>query len=120
MKYETERAIMNAVNNAVHEGVEAISKEYQELLEFKRSYVWIKRDLEKTQSILKQCDWFLMNYRTFLSRIELSPFDTIEKIEHSEQHVNEYWEWWWFFEMWYKVITKWEEDEIFILEHWDL
>lgn len=120
MKYATEQNILKIIKNAVQEEVKQINSELIELRKLAYTLPQKERENKKLTSDNQTLSNFLLNYRNLLSRIEMTPFDKIEKIEHQECHVNEYGEWWWFYEMGYKVITEWEEDEIFILEHWNL
>ena len=120
MNYTTEQKILKVIKEAVSEEVQSINEELLSLRKMKSLLLDKTKEVEKLNNVNKYYSGVIDSYRNFTRRLEMTPFDSIEEINNQEMHVNEYWEWWWFYEMWYKVITKWEEDEIFILESWIL
>ena len=120
MNHITQQKIISAINDAISEDSKQTNIELIEL----RKIAWytvpqLKRDIKKIKQDNEVLHKFISNYRGFITRLEL-PYSSIEGISHQEYHDD--WQWWggWYFEEWYKVITEWLEDEIFILESWNL
>ena len=116
----TQQKIIKVIDDAFSEENNLIIEQLKECYNLSWYKVpQLERDIKKIKKDNEVLHEFISAYREFISRLE-KPYWLIERISHQEFHDDWQWWWGWYFEEWYKVITEWLKDEIFILESWGL
>lgn len=116
----TQQKIIKVIDDAFSEENNLIIEQLKECYNISWYKVpQLERDIKKIKKDNEVLHKFISAYREFISILE-KPYWSIERISHQEYHDDWQWWWGWYFEEWYKVITEWLEDEIFILESWNL